>query len=76
MTQIATDARTIPVRINGDEREVPDGLTVAGLLAHLALNPRMVVVEHNGHILRREALDGTAVRTGDALEVVHFVGGG
>lgn len=66
----------VTVRINGDDREVPAGLTVPGLLAHLGLNPRLVVVEHNGHILRRDALDGVAVRADDRFELVHFVGGG
>lgn len=69
-------AETVTVRINGDPREVPAGLTVDGLLAHLSLSPRMVVVEQNGDILRREALADAPVREGDALELVHFVGGG
>lgn len=69
-------AKTIRLRVNGDAREVPAGLTVEGLLAHLSLSPRMVVVEHNGDILRREALAGVRVREGDTLELVHFVGGG
>lgn len=66
----------VTVRINGDDREVPAGLTVPGLLAHLGLNPRLVVVEHNGDILRRDALDGVDVRADDRFELVHFVGGG
>jgi thiamine biosynthesis protein ThiS len=36
----------------------------------------MVVVERNGDILRRDALETTAVEPGDAYELVHFVGGG
>ncbi len=69
-------AESISIRINGDAREVPARLTVEGLLAHLSLSPRMVVVEHNGNILRREALADAAVQDGDTLELVHFVGGG
>lgn len=69
-------AETITVRINGDAREIPAGLTVDGLLAHLSLSPRMVVVEQNGHILRRDAVAEAAVSEGDTLELVHFVGGG
>jgi thiamine biosynthesis protein ThiS len=75
MTDTAV-AETITVRVNGDPREIPAGLTVEGLLAHLSLSPRMVVVEHNGDILRRDALADTAVKEGDTLELVHFVGGG
>ena len=72
----AAVAATITVRINGDAREVPDGLRVDALLGHLGLEPEMVVVEHNGHILRRDALSAAAVAEGDAFELVHFVGGG
>jgi thiamine biosynthesis protein ThiS len=69
-------AAAVSIRVNGDEREVPAGLSVAGLLGHLGLHSRMVVVERNGDILRRDALDATPVEAGDAYEVVHFVGGG
>jgi thiamine biosynthesis protein ThiS len=66
----------VHVQVNGDPREVPAGLDVAALLAHLELHPRMVVVERNGEILRREALESTPVEPGDRFELVHFVGGG
>ena len=69
-------AADVEIRVNGDERAVPAGLSVAGLLAHLGLHPRMVVVERNGHILRREGLDSVEVEPGDTYELVHFVGGG
>jgi sulfur carrier protein len=64
------------ITLNGDEREIPDGLTVEGLLAHLDLHPRTIVVERNGDILRRDAYPGVQVKEGDRLELVHFVGGG
>ena len=71
-----TTAAEITIRVNGDAREVPAGLTVAGLLEHLGLHPRMVVVERNGDILRRDALAACPVAPGDTYELVHFVGGG
>jgi thiamine biosynthesis protein ThiS len=75
MAKLSTAAETT-VRVNGDERTVPAGLSVAGLLEHLGLHPRMVVVERNGHILRREGLGAVNVEPGDTYELVHFVGGG
>jgi sulfur carrier protein len=66
----------IRIEINGETREVPVGLSVEQLLEHLDLHPRMVVVEHNAQILRREAFASTTVAAGDTLELVHFVGGG
>ncbi len=62
--------------VNGDQREVPDGLSLAGLLEHLGLDPRMIVVEHNRAIVRRPNLAEVLVSPGDAVELVHFVGGG
>lgn len=64
------------VTINGDAREIPDSLTLSGLLEHLGLDPRMVVVEHNRAIVRRARLGDVAVSAGDEIELVHFVGGG
>ncbi|HXC26257.1 MAG TPA: sulfur carrier protein ThiS [Gemmatimonadaceae bacterium] len=63
--------------VNGCERVVPLGTTLAALLAELQLDPLMIVVEHNRTILRDR--DRFATRTlgdGDTLELVHFVGGG
>ena len=67
---------TISVTLNGETREVPDGLTVTGLLAHLELHERLVVVEKNREIIRREDYASVDVAEGDAIELVHFVGGG
>jgi thiamine biosynthesis protein ThiS len=69
-------ARDIAVTVNGETRRVPAPATLATLLAHLALDPRTVVVEHNRAIVRRIALADTPVAEGDAVELVHFVGGG
>lgn len=73
MTKTAEEIR---VRLNGKDREVPEGLAVKGLLEHLELNPALVVVELNREILERKDYDQTPVREGDTLELVHFVGGG
>lgn len=66
----------ITVSINGEDREIPGGMTVSDLLAHLDLHERLVVVEKNREILRRAEYATAAVDPGDVLELVHFVGGG
>ncbi len=71
-----TNQTPVPVQLNGELRDVPAGLTVGELLLHLDLNPRLVVVEHNGEILRRDAYESAPVAAGDTLGLVHFVGGG
>jgi len=66
----------LTITVNGESREVPGPLTLAGLLEHLELNPEAVVVEHNRRIARRAELASHPVHTGDEVEIVHFVGGG
>ena len=64
------------IKINGEEKEIEDGVSIAGLLEELQIRPARVVVEHNRHIVGRDAYGATLLAEGDALEVVHFVGGG
>jgi thiamine biosynthesis protein ThiS len=67
---------SVDVLVNGERRAVPRGATLLALIQALALDPRAVVVEHNRAIVRRPELDRVTVAPGDAIEVVHFVGGG
>ncbi len=67
---------TIDILVNGETRAVARGATLLELLAALELDPRAVVVEHNRSIVRRPALGDVRVAPGDAVELVHFVGGG
>lgn len=64
------------IRVNGEEKEIADGLNVARLLEELQIRPGRVVVELNRTIVSREAHGSTLLKEGDALEIVHFVGGG
>lgn len=67
---------SIEIQLNGEERDIPVGLSVKQLLEHLELTPELVVVERNGDILRRDSYPEVPVESGDVLELVHFVGGG
>lgn len=62
--------------INGERKQVAAGATLLAVLAGLELDPRVVVVEHNRRIVRRAGLGDVRVQDGDAIELVHFVGGG
>jgi thiamine biosynthesis protein ThiS len=64
------------LKINGEESEIADGLTVTALLEELKIRPARVVVERNREIVAREAYGITRLADGDTLEIVHFVGGG
>ncbi len=73
---MATSPDTVRVTVNGRERELPAGRTIAQALVLLGLQPQLVVVEHNREILDRGRFEEVEVRSGDNLEIVHFVGGG
>jgi sulfur carrier protein len=64
------------LQINGEPRNFPDGLTVASLVAHLGMKADRVAVELNLEIVPRANWDAIALKNGDKLEIVHFVGGG
>jgi sulfur carrier protein len=64
------------VQINGEKKEIEAGLSVARLLEELGIRPGRVVVELNRDILPRDAHAATVLKEGDAVEIVHFVGGG
>jgi thiamine biosynthesis protein ThiS len=66
----------LAILVNGEPRRVPGPATAADLLRHLGLDARTVVVELNRQIVRRPHLGDTTLANGDAVELVHFVGGG
>jgi thiamine biosynthesis protein ThiS len=66
----------LQITVNGEPRQLRGPATAADLLRQLGLDPRTVVVELNRQIVRRPRLAETALADGDAVELVHFVGGG
>ena len=64
------------ITINGELREIPDGLTVAALLQHLEMAADRVAIERNLDILPRVKWQETEVQPDDRYEIVHLVGGG
>ncbi len=63
------------VLVNGEPCEVPDGLTVSGLLKHLDI-AGLVAVEVDRLVVPRASRESHALQDGAAVEIVHFVGGG
>ncbi len=62
--------------VNGEKRAVREGATVLSLLVDLSLPESRVAVERNREIVRKAEFGGTALRDGDRVEIVTFVGGG
>jgi thiamine biosynthesis protein ThiS len=71
-----TSPDTLDVQINGEQRRVARGTTIAELVGRIGLDPARVAVERNLVIVPRSTLGEVPVEDGDAYEIVHFVGGG
>lgn len=67
---------SVRITLNGEPYDLDEPLSVADLLARLAIDPRRVAVEHNLIIIRRPLFGDTLVHEGDRVEIVNFVGGG
>jgi thiamine biosynthesis protein ThiS len=61
--------------INGEERDFA-AATLEALVEELGMKSDRVAVELNREIVARERWTATALKDGDRLEIVHFVGGG
>lgn len=67
------------LQINGEEREfLPSAgsFTLTALVEQLGMKSDRVAVELNREIVPRDRWPETALKDGDRLEIVHFVGGG
>ena len=63
------------IKVNGETREVPGGMTVRALIESHKLALEKVAVELNRRLLRSDKYD-TVLNENDEVEIVTFVGGG
>lgn len=66
----------IQISVNGKTETCPAGSSLRAYLAGRETDPKKVVAEINGEILKPEAFDGRILNAGDEVEIIHFVGGG
>jgi sulfur carrier protein len=64
------------ITVNGEARQVQDGLTVRGLIETLGLTDGPVAVELNREVVPRAEHATTPLSERDVVEIVHLVGGG
>ncbi len=64
------------IQLNGEQKNIADGFTVAGLLASLGVGTERVAVEVNLDIVPRSRHAEHVINDGDRIEIVQFVGGG
>jgi sulfur carrier protein len=66
----------LTIQLNGDPFDIAGPVTISALLATLNIDPRIVAVEHNVVVVKRQHYDDTFIKDGDEVEIVRFVGGG
>lgn len=62
--------------VNGENRSLADGASVADLVEELGLTGQRLAVEVNQEIVPRSAHPGHELEPGDRVEIVHAIGGG
>ena len=75
MNDTATTTK-MDITLNGEQRQIASGASIADLCGEIELDPAKVAVERNLEIVPRSTLADVALADGDVLEIVHFVGGG
>lgn len=78
MPLMSSDASTatITVTLNGEARDLPSGLTIAGLFAHLGISPEALIVECNQTVVPRSTFATQVIEAGDRIELMRLIGGG
>ena len=66
----------IELFVNGKSRQLDHPMTLLAFLEESGIDPRIIAVEHNGQIVKRERYAETRLGDGDRLEIVRMVGGG
>ncbi|MGH9905941.1 MAG: sulfur carrier protein ThiS [Pyrinomonadaceae bacterium] len=64
------------LRINGETRELANGLSLLELIKELDLPDTRIAVELNCSVIRRSEWASIKLKEDDQIEIVHFVGGG
>lgn len=64
------------VRVNGEERELADGSTIADLLVSLDLDRDGIAVAVDRKVVPRSQHPQTVLSNGQQVEIIRAVGGG
>ena len=66
----------ITITVNGQSESCPGGQSLESYLLGKGIEPQKVVAELNGEILKPQSFKERILNAGDAVEIIHFVGGG
>ncbi|HSH24573.1 MAG TPA: sulfur carrier protein ThiS [Massilibacterium sp.] len=63
--------------VNGKLKNLPtETKTILDVVRHFDLEHKHVIIEHNESIIQKDDYPLTTLSDRDAIEIVHFVGGG
>ncbi len=73
-----TDSKdsSILVKINGENKLIPQQTSIVELLETYKINKDRVVIELNKQIVIKEDINNITLNKNDELEIITFVGGG
>ena len=74
--RISVWSKLLTIRLNGEPYDIAGPVSISALLADLDIDPRIVAVEHNVTVIKRQHYETTMIGEGDEIEIVRFVGGG
>ena len=63
------------ITVNGKLESISSD-NIAAYIRAKEMNPKALVVEHNGRVIPQAQWDQTSLSQGDRLELLSFVGGG
>ncbi len=64
------------ITLNGEPHKIDGDSCLASLIDQLKLKRGRIAIEINRSIVPRAQWDATALKAGDVVEIVNFVGGG
>lgn len=64
------------ITINGQDKAWAAGADLKSVIEHFTKDASRVIAEVNGQIVKCDQWPATAVKDGDTIELVSFVGGG
>ncbi|WP_457747363.1 sulfur carrier protein ThiS [Sulfurimonas sp.] len=62
--------------VNGEEKELKEGISLFDLLQKLSLENKVMAAAINMEIVKQNSWKETILKDGDKLELLDFVGGG
>lgn len=64
------------ILINCETRQFAESQNITDLVADLGLEPKMVLIEHNGTALHRSEWTACLLSEGDRIEILQVAAGG